>query len=340
VHRNPTRRRVLLPAVVGILSLVLAACGGTPATPEERLAEAFEDSFADGFTFAVSLDADQSALGGLGADAGPAASILNGLGVGGSIDADGNLVLRVSVLGTDVLEARGIGEDASYLRLDIADLVALAGGDVAGLQAQLGPVLQGFGVAPEVIDAIDAGLAGEWIGIEGQLDAAALQGLGGGDVPDEEEARQALRERFGEDLPTFFERFLVVGEETTGEGDVSTFSVSLKLRELIEAAARLNTDLGTGEDAGLGGLEDDLAELPELVPGTIQLTDGLVSSLRFDVASTVREAGGDLDGEFDVVVTFSEHGAVAPVEAPETAVTLEAEVLSESLELLLRGVVP
>jgi hypothetical protein len=337
----PARRRLLLPALVGLLSLVLAACGGEPATPQERLAEAFESSFSDGFSFTVALDADSDALASLGADAGPAASILNGLGLSGSMDEDGNLVLRVSVLGSDVFEARGIGEEESYFRLDVADLVALAGGDIAALQGQLGPALDGFGLAPEIIAAVDAGLSGEWVGIEGQLDPAAISGLSGAsELPDEEEAEAAVRARFGEDVPAFFERFLVVGEESTGEGEsVSTFAVSLKLRELIQAAAQLNADLETGQD--LGDLEADLAELPELVPGTIQLTDDVVTSLRFDVAETIREAGGTLDGAFEVVVGFSEHGEVPEVEAPDASVVVDAEVLTESIETLLQqGVAP
>lgn len=325
-------RTAALPSAVLVtaLALLLAACG-EPADPGERLAEAFEDTFDDSFAYRFAVDADQEALAGLGDSAGQAAAFLAGFAVTGIVD-ETTASADVQALGTDLLQVRSIGEDEFYLRFGAQNLLGLLGGGFAA--EDLIPALDSMGFDEDLQAIVLAGLEGDWLGIEGGLDASQLgRGADAGTI-DEEEARESFHEAFGEDLPEFFERYVVVEGEPDEEDDgPERYTVSLQLRELIRAAADLGDEMGADE-LSERDLEADLADLPATVPGIVSVEDGLVTSILFRAGETIREAGTELAGDLDLVVDLSEHGAVAEIAAPPDAVMVTPEELQTLLDRL------
>lgn len=324
--RGPRRPIVVLLAV---LALVVTACGSEPSDPNERLAEAFRETFDAPFSYRFVVEADREALDGLGQGAGQAAAFLSGFAVEGVVHDD-TASARVKGLGTDLMEMRAVGEEQLYVRLGVQDLLALLGG--GGFAAEdVVPALESMGVSPELRAAVLDLLTGKWVGIEGGFDPASLGALAGGEDQqvDDEEAREAFEDAFGEDIPTFFERFVeVVGEPSDEEG-VDNYQVLLQLREILRAASEMNEELGVSDDLSREDLEADLAELPATVPGEVSVTDGVVTSIAFRIAETVRDSGTELTGDLDLIVDFSQHGEVEPVAAPEDATVVSAEAVEE-----------
>lgn len=320
-------------ALVAALALVAAACGGEPADPNERLAEAFRATFEDTFSYRFIVEADREALDGLGEGAGQAAAFLSGFAVEGVVHED-SASATVQALGTNLMELRSLGEDELYLRLGVQDLLGLLGG--GGFAAEdVVPALESMGVSQELQAAVLDALTGKWVGIEGGLDASRLGTIAGeDDTVDDEQARAAFEEAFGEDLPTFFERFVTVVGEPGDEEGVDNYQVLLQLRDVLRAASEMNDDLGVSEELSGADLEADLAELPETVPGEVSVKDGVVTSIAFRVADTIRESGTELTGDLDLVVDLSQHGQVEPVAAPTDATVVSSAAVEELFEQL------
>ncbi|MDX1658698.1 MAG: hypothetical protein R3343_07755 [Nitriliruptorales bacterium] len=316
-----------------VLVLALAACGDG-GDPEERLADAFEDTFDGSFAYEFTVDADSEALGDLGDGAGQAAAFLGGFSVSGTV-AEETASFGVTLLNQQIFELRTIGEEAFYLRLGINDLLAAFGGGAFDPQDELVPAIDALGLGEDIKAAVIDAFNGTWVGVEGEFDSeelSALFGAGADDV-DDEESRERVREVFGEDIPGFFERFVTVTEEEE-EDDVHRFTVALEIRELLRAAAELNEELGVDDSAAFADLEADLEDLPETVPGTVITADGLVEVISFDVAAAAREVGEDVAGAVEIRFEISDHDEVEAVVAPEEATTLTAEQFAEAVRKL------
>lgn len=321
-----------VPLLVALLALVLAACGGGSSDPAEQLAEAFQGTFEDSFAYRFVVDADQAAMDGLGEGAGQAAAFLSGFAVAGVVDEDA-MSFDVQALGSALLQVRAIGEEELYARLGVQDLLGLMGGGFA--PEDLVPALETLGFDQEMQGIVLSALSGEWIGIEGGFDAARFGGLTGEDASvDPDEAETAFKDAFGDDLPAFFERFVVVQGEPDETDGTETFAVALQLRELLRAASSMSEEVGAAEGMSLEDLEADLADLPETVPGEVSVRDGVVTEIAFRAAETIRESGTEVTGDLDLVLELSDHGDVEAISAPEGATTITSDQLAEMLEKL------
>lgn len=328
VRRPATpRRRHLASVLLVVLALVAAACGD--GDPESRLAEAFEDTFEGEFAYAFTVEADRNALDALGEGAGQAAAFLSGFGATGVVQEDA-ASFSVEILGANLLEVRTIGDEAFYLQLGLNDLLAAFGGGAFDPRDELVPALDALDLSEEVQTTVLDALDGRWVGVEGELDPQRFAELMGGEAAteDPEATAERVRELFGEDVPAFFERYVIVEEEVE-EDDTTRYRVLLQVHELLRAAAELDPD--TAGAGALDDLEADLADLPETVPGSVVVNDGLVTSIRFDIADAAREAGTTVDGSVLLRLDLSDHGDVPDVEAPEAATVLTAEQFSEAL---------
>ncbi|MDX1619497.1 MAG: hypothetical protein R3320_00800 [Nitriliruptorales bacterium] len=315
-----------------VFALVLAACGDG-GDPSDRLADAFEETFDGTFAYEFTVDADSDALSGLGEGAGQAAAFLAGFSASGTVN-DEDATFAITLLNQQIFQFRTIGQEAFYLQLGINDFIAAFGGGGFDPQDELVPALDALGLGEEVKGAVIEAFNGSWVGVEGELDTDELSALLGGEPAEtDEESRERFREVFGEDIPAFFERFVVVESEES-EDDVRQYDVLLQLHELLRAAAELNQELGV-DDAGLGDLEADLADLPETVAGSVITADGLVEKISFDLADAVREQGDtEVAGSVELSLEITEHDDVPAVEAPEGATVLTAEQFADALAKL------
>lgn len=325
----------LVPLLL-VLGLVLAACGDG-GDPSEELADAFQNTFDGSFAYEFTVDADADALAELGEGAGQAAGFLSGFSAAGTVDEDA-ASFAVTLLNQQIFQLRTIGQEAFYIQLGLNDFLAAFGGGGFDPQDELVPALDALGLGEEVKGAVIEAFNGSWVGVEGELDTEELSALLGGETePVDEEAQQRFREVFGEDVPGFFERFVVVEEEES-EDDVTSYSVLLQVHELFRAVADVNAELGVDDAAGLGDLEADLADLPETVPGTVITADDHVELITFDLAAAM--ADPDADGEAEAVGSvelrfeITDHDDVEPVEAPEDATVLTAEQFADALAKL------
>jgi hypothetical protein len=319
----PTRRRRLPVVVTAVLALVLAACGGDD-DPSSALADAFERTFSDSLAYELTIDADDAALTGMAEDDGQVAAIVRGLALEGVMDDDA-MSLTVRGLGSPLLELRSLDEgDTLFARLGIRDLLALAGGgdfDPAQLLA-----LSGTELSAETEAVVLAGLEGRWLAIEGGFEEA----IDAGASEDTEEAEAAVEELLGGDLAGFLERYVTAAGEDRGD-EQRTIEVEFQLREFLRAASEVDAEAaGVSTD----DLEADLAELPETVPGLVTLQDGLVTELRIELATPLRDSGAEVDGDLDLVLDLYDHGAVDPVVAPEDPLAVTPEQLEEAFEAL------
>lgn len=328
------RRTGRFPVLVAVLGLLVAACGDG-GDPSDRLADAFEETFDGSFAYELTVDADASALEGLGEGAGQAAAFLAGFTASGSVHEDA-ATFGVTVLNQPVLQLRSIGSDAFYIQLGLNDFLSAFGGGAFDPQDELVPALNELGLGEEVKAAVIEAFNGSWVGVEGELDTEQLSALLGGESKevDDEEARERFNEVFGEDAPEFIENFVIVEEEEEDD-DIRRYTVHLQVHELLRASAELNEELGVEDQGALRDLESDLADLPETVPGTVVTDEGRVQYISFDLAEAARSAAGDegaeVAGSVDIRFTITEHDDVPPIEEPEGATVLTAEQFSDAI---------
>ena len=330
-HRLRPREGRTTAVLVVLLAIALAGCGG-PADPGEELAEAFQRTFDDSFAYRFVVDADPSAVEALGEGAGQAAAFLSGFAIEGTVDDDA-VSVDVQGLGTSLLQVRSLGEDELYVQLGVQNLLGMLGGGVA--PEDLLPTLEAAGLDAELQGVVLGALRGDWTGIEGGFDAARFgDPTEGSSEVDDEEAEAAFHDAFGEDIPAFFERYVVVRGEPEEQEDVRSFAVDLQLRELLRAASAASEQLGRGDVAAMDDLEADLAELPETVPGEVSVRDGLVTSITFRAADTIRESGTAIEGDLDLVLDISQHGSVEELTAPPDATVITADQLQRLMDQL------
>lgn len=307
----------------GLLLLVTACSGGGDPTTELR--QAIEATFADSFAFTVQIDADAEALAALGEAAGQAAAFLSSARLSGVRDGE-DLSIALSVLGVDLFEARTLGNDRTYLRTGLGDLAGMIGAPVDPSQVEA--ELERARVPAELRGVLTTALTGGWIGIQGDLRAVAEVFGTPVDGPAPAEVAAAAREEFG-DLPTALERFLTVTDTSEADG-TRTYRVELHARDLLDALSRFTQRLDPAAQT-----PTDLSGVPELVAGAIDARDGRVEAIRFDIAAAARAVGGDVPGRLELVIRLSDHGRVAPIEAPPDALEVPAAQFADAMRALL-----
>lgn len=338
MHASQTSSRLRPTALLlAVLAVVAAACGTASPDPDTRLAAAVENTFDGAFTYTLSVDADRAALEGLGEGAGDAATFLQTFGFSGVVDGEDAVSFAVDLGGdTPLFELRTFGDEAFYVNVGLNDFLSLAGAGAFDPRDELAPALDALGFEAEVKGAVLDALDGKWVGVEGELDVARLQALMGGEEAqvDEGEASEAAEELLGEDIPDFFDRYVTV-VETVEEDDTERFDVVLQLRELLRAAGELDQRVSSEDSTTLEDLEADLQDLPETVPGTITVVDDHVTSVRFDVADTAREAGAEVEGSILVEVLMADFDDVEPLAKPEGATVLTDEQFTDAIAKLI-----
>ena len=295
-------RRFVCAAVI---AAVAVAC--TDPTPQERFTASMRRTWDGSFTYELTVEADREALDSLGGSAIDAGAFLDGFAVRGIRDGAA-VSLGVVAFGIDVLEIRRVDE-ALYLRIAAQELAALAGSNLASPDV-LASRLRAAGVGDAIIDVLIAAIAGDWIGIEGELSVADLAAAIGATASPSDEASDGVLDG---GLEGFIERYVVVDAATTAEGS-TRYDLDLRFRDLLEAGAALDpTDVGVPMD-----------DAPEIVPAEASVHDGLVTELSVDLAETTRLAGGDATGSVVLLVSLDDHGAAPAITVPEVSATATA----------------
>ncbi len=307
-HRTGPLRR---GAIAAVAVVTMAACSSP--SPEEQLAEALSNTAAAPFTYAVRVDADETALGALPPELARLGGFLNGLRLDGTRGGEG-IELTVSVAGLPVLEVRTLADGELYLRSRLTQLAALGGGQ-ADPERELVPRLRERGLSDDAIAAVRAAYLGEWVGVRGEV---------GGEPASPSPAASPCEGASG-----FVSCYLEV-EEVRDEDGGRVFDVQLLARALGQRAAGAAPTAAAQVE-----LDEALASIPQRVPGRIAVREGVVTSVTADLA-----AGLQREGTLQVTVELGEHGEVEPVAAPSEAVVVSDQEFREALAAITAGLDP
>lgn len=321
-----------------LLSLVAAACGGAgPADPTEAVVDAMDRTSSAPFAFELSMELDDAARAALGHEDPRAATFVDGTTISGAVGEE-RFELVVEIMGVEAFAMRHTDDAHTYLRFSLPQLMETMGAPFPREQALAGLET----LPPELREAAEALLDGRWVAFVGDPDAlekpSGMMDLG----PDPEELRSEARDAFGSSPGGFAERFTLI-EESGSDGDIRTFTVRLRARELARAGVTFLSDafggLGVGMMFGTGDVESDLTEIPELVDGgEVVISDGYVERASLDVLAAARSAAPDdpdvPEGSAELVLAFSDHGVEPDVAAPDDAVELD---IAELMETFMEG---
>jgi hypothetical protein len=299
---------------LAVTALLLAGCREAP--PEEQLAAAVERTLDSSFTYAASVEGDRVTEGSA-PDA--TSTAVRGIRVDG-LRADGRWSVGVAVLGFEIIDVRLGGEDLRWIRFGAADVLRLLAGDPeADPGAALVLELEARGVDEETREVVSTLMRGTWLRVEGPLSGADLDRALGTDAG---EGGSSLREILEGDLNTFVEEYVEVRDLEERRGD-QHFDILVETRALGEQLARLDT----------GGATDDLEpdQLPEHLPGSVVVRDGIVQSVVVALSEGAETAD---DGSLRMRLELEEHGEVEAPEAPEDAETVDSERFLDALAAL------
>lgn len=303
-------RRGVPALILALLVAVVPAC--SPEDPEDQLAEAFGATLGSSFSYEVNLESDET--GG-----GEVASALRGLAATG-VRGDGAWSTQVTVLGFDIFELHSEDPELRHLRLGLADVLSLVGGPDADPSAALVQELEARDHEAETVEVVRAALQGDWITIEGPLDAADLDRAIGVDGPvGERPDAAAVLEALGGDLRSFVEDYVEV-RDVDEAGDTQVFDVEVRVRDAVRALSRL------GEE---GPQEVDLEDLPERLPGTVIVSD--------DVVREIIVGFGEADDEPSQTrlhVELGQHGEAPAVTSPDGSLRVGSERFIAALQAL------
>lgn len=314
----PRSIRALAAAVAA--ALALSACADPE--PADELAAALEATLDGPFGFGLQVDADGDALSRLGPDAAALGGLLAALEVRGRVDERRRVALEIALLGqAPVLELRRLGPDSTFIRLETVLVLAALGADVDGVRERAELMLDGLDLPPRAEAGVLAAFDGEWVGVEGRLDAdasppassAPASAASTGGAADATSLRAAL----GDDLAGFVDRYVTV-TRAAAPGEERRLAIDLRLRDLLDALGRAAAGIG----AVAGDAREGLGVLPAVVPGQAAIVDGRVRALSFDVGAAT--PSGDA-GAFVVTLTFTDDAEVAPVGRPDGAVVVPAD---------------
>lgn len=333
--RARTARLLVLLLVLGALS---ACRSGEPADPAERFAQAVERTFDGSFRYRLSAVSDRDALEALGPESRQVAQFLNAFSVAGTISDEVTSLEVRAVTTNPVFEVRRFAEDDVFLRLGISDV--LGPGLEVDLEERILPAMVELGIPRTVRSAATSLFQGEWVGVQGSFDEDL-----GGVLSDEVAADDAsvdpdrLQEDLGGNLPGFVRRFLSVQQEIEDDGR-RRYAVDLQLRALLRVVGEVNAEVSVGGLLDLAALEAQLESLPEEVAGEVIVEEGLVTSIRFDVAEAARQGGQDVAGTIQLRLDLSDHGAPPPLGRPDTAVVVPSDDLAAALRIMLDNPLP
>lgn len=327
-----------LAAALALVAVALTACTGRePADPSERLALAVERTFDDSFRYRLSAISDRDALEGLGAETRQVAQFLNTFSIGGTVDESVTSIEVRALTTTPVLEVRRFDDDDVFLQLGITDL--LGPGLEVDVQERILPAMVELGIPRTVRTAANALFQGEWVAVQGQFDAD-LGGVVRDEVVEEPSGEpDRLREDLGGNLPGFVRRYVAVQQELERDGQ-RRYTVDLQLRALLRTVGELNAEMSLGGIVDLAALDAQLQQLPEEVRGEIIVADGVVASVRFDVAAAARDAGQDVPGTIQVRLDITDHGDPPALGRPDTSVIVPSDDLAAALRIMLDNPLP
>lgn len=296
------------------LALLLAGCADPD--PDEELADAVDRTLADSVAYGLTLEGDADAA--VGAEAG---SLLGGLLIEG-VREEGSWSVGMSVLGFDVFELRSAGEDRRHFRLGLGEVLALMGGGEVDPGEPIAEDLRARGVDEDVVEIVAAGFRGGWLTVEGPIDAADLDRALGAEVSGDAPDRGALAEVLGGDIRGFVDRYVSV-TEVRDVGNDRVFDVEVDAQELAREVGTLAPSDPDGSD------DADLGDLPDRLPGTVSVRDGLVREIVLDVGGPVEDAAG-----LEVKLELSQHGTATGLETPDETTTVPADRFLEALREL------
>lgn len=329
-----TARLLVLLLVLGALS---ACRSGEPADPTERFAQAVERTFEGSFRYRLSAVSDRDALDALGAESRQVAQFLNAFSLAGTISDEVTSLEVRAVTTTPVFEVRRFAEDDVFVRLGISDL--LGPGLEVDLEERILPAMIELGMPRTVRSAATSLFQGEWVGVQGRFDED-LGGVLSDEVADDASVDpERLQEDLGGNLPGFVRRFLSVQQEIEDDGR-RRYAVDLQLRALLRVVGEVNAEVSVGGLLDLAALEAQLEALPEEVAGEVIVEEGLVTSIRFDVAEAARQAGQDVGGTIQLRFDLSDHGAPPQLGRPDTAVVVPSDDLATALRIMLDNPLP
>ncbi|MDQ4130080.1 MAG: hypothetical protein M3133_03675, partial [Actinomycetota bacterium] len=291
--------------------------------PRSQLERALESTQRTSYAYEFVLQADKDTLSSLGPLADQARLFLQGLNVSGHRTPERNSV-AVRVLGIDAFELRSIDEDTLYLRFGFDELSRMLGeGDSSDQMARL---LRQRGLSDEAIAAVGAAFRGEWLGVEGGVEASELGAVLASEVaePTRPQGSGSLREALGGDAEGFVERYVIVND-VSGSDDERVFGVSFRVRDLVMAVASVDP-ASQERDRPM-----DPEALPELAPGTVTVRDGVITNVVADLAETARTSGETGNATTTARLEISQHGEVGDIEAPPATVTITDEQFLEAL---------
>lgn len=313
----------LLAGLVVVAAVVAYLIARGPDDPRSQLVAALERTLGDSFAYTFTVDSEPAAFEGTGEAGALLGGLLSGFEIAGR-RGEGAADVRVSVLGFDLIDLRALGDRGLYARLGYSRLAALAGG-VADPSAAVAKQLEERGVPDDVLAVIRAAFRGRWVGVDERVDPDRLAAVLAGE-PEATPRRQDLRATLCRDVAGFVDCYLTVGE-VTDEGAQRRYRVGLRLRRLLRRLAA-DQPADRAED-----LDADLRQLPELLPGTVTVVDGVVSRvvLHGDAAGTSQ--GGRSDG-LRGVLELDDHGDVELPGPPAEAVTVDAEQFLQAVRVL------
>ncbi|MFN2557161.1 MAG: hypothetical protein ABR592_09880 [Nitriliruptorales bacterium] len=319
--RQRLQRGGLALVVLVVVAVLAGACSAND--PQAQLSKALDRSLRTSFAYDFALQADQDALSGLAPANEQARLFLQGLNVRGH-RTNGRNSFVVRALGIDAIELRSVDEDTLYLRFGFDELSRMLGEDDSS--GQMIRLLRERGLADEATAAAGAAFRGEWLGVEGGVEAAEVRAVLSTEEaePPRPEGRESLREALGGDADGFVERYVVV-DGVSGNEDERVFAISLRVRDLLMAVASADPTSQVQES------QRDPEALPELAPGTVTVRDGLVTNVFVDLAEATRSAGEAENGSTAARLEMSQHGEVADIEPPPAAVMVTKEQFLEAL---------
>lgn len=347
-------RRPLLPSVLAVLALVLAACGGGASTPLDALASAFDRTGDTSFSWELTLDLDQESLATLsGTDPGAAQGLAmaQSLRVSGVSHGDEASSMAVEAMGFRIVEMRAFGNSDVYVQVNVASLAALAGSQASGDQLLEEFGLGGFeGRAKEIATTV---VNGGWVGVTGMTEEWAEQQkerqkeqmaeVGGvqPDFAELESLMEDLTETYLDDIRSTFEDFTTITQ--AGEGEVGTrydvrFALHTFLRDVFPRIEQAAAAMDAGDELTQEDLEDAIAESPESLGGlSIDVADGLIHRAVFDVGAFLADIpdaqeAGIAPGAARVLISLSAHGEAPALERPADALTITADELTAVLD--------
>lgn len=330
-----------LSAMLVVVALLAAACGGSSKEPASELADAIKALGETSFAYALTLDLDGAAANELlGPDMGMAAGFVNSLAITGAVD-DGAFSLGAGLMGFEPFSLRSYdGGEELYVRVGLAEIAQSFGADLSQM-----------GLSPEAFAGMpgDAGelfsrlLGGEWVGFVGldagelgddQADAAAELGV---DVQQLQQLGEDLRARLSDIDELLADLAVVTRTETDGK---VTFGIAIRTEEGLREVQQLLRPImaAVGEEQTEAEIEAEIAQAMQTAPASIPglsatVTDGDLTEIALDVglllgAFNATEQAANA-GDFVLRLGFSEHGSAQVEDKPADAVTYDQAQLEE-----------